>query len=738
MGSHRWQERSLPFGLTRTARHLPWWLQESRPARPRVGVAATTVFGLLLAAAGSSQEVDTVLFRERVNGFTILDQAEDAGERRAIKEILAAASPARKKALAEKFLMGFPDSALLSGILDIAAKSSIDAGDLAGGIHHARQSLRMTPENPLLLVAIADAEATLGRLREAAVDAREALYQLERFDKPASFGEKRWERLRLQLEATGRAVLGRAALADALASERARRLELARSAVDELVRSRSLQRTNPSTAYLLGIAHALLDQPDQAAANLADAVRAGGQLAERAAVHLRRALGLPPETTSAELDRIVVSMEGPALHPPAPNRDTAPRENARYAGSSACRGCHTEIHDSWARTGMGRMFRPWKPEDVLADFGAGAEVLSDDGAVEARIGISDGRHYIELPDGIGGWQRHRIDHVIGSKWQQAYATELANGSIHVLPVQYSAVQGRWLNFWKVIDPPGTERADLGAFHRMSRATNYQVNCASCHTSQLAAAQPLRPVDFRHGEAGVNCEMCHGPSADHAAAASKGVPGGTPVRFGEIGAERYVSICGQCHMQSNLVEIGPSGEVNFTGRSPDFDRSYKGRPLNEFSAKATHRDGRFRETTFIGESFVRTACYRLGGAHCGNCHNPHPPDPERNPASLKHPDAQDRMCLQCHSSYGEAPELHTRHSAGSEGSRCASCHMPKIMHALLFEAATHRIDDIPDAEATRRFGRQHSPNACLLCHADRDDVWLARQLRDWPRGPDRPE
>jgi hypothetical protein len=50
-------------------------------------------------------------------------------------------------------------------------------------------------------------------------------------------------------------------------------------------------------------------------------------------------------------------------------------------------------------------------------------------------------------------------------------------------------------------------------------------------------------------------------------------------------------------------------------------------------------------------------------------------------------------------------------------------MPRIMDAVLFPARTHEIDDIPDAEMTRRFGVKESPNACLACHADRDAMWL---------------
>ena len=87
-----------------------------------------------------------------------------------------------------------------------------------------------------------------------------------------------------------------------------------------------------------------------------------------------------------------------------------------------------------------------------------------------------------------------------------------------------------------------------------------------------------------------------------------------------------------------------------------------------------------------------------------------------------------MCVQCHTALKDRPERHTRHSPGSEASLCVSCHMPRIMDALLFAARSHEIDDIPDVEMAARFGPDGSPNACLSCHRDRDVEWLQRELK----------
>ena len=89
-----------------------------------------------------------------------------------------------------------------------------------------------------------------------------------------------------------------------------------------------------------------------------------------------------------------------------------------------------------------------------------------------------------------------------------------------------------------------------------------------------------------------------------------------------------------------------------------------------------------------------------------------------------------MCLQCHQTLAASVESHTRHPVGSEASRCAACHMPAIMNSMMFMAGTHRIDDIPNAAMTEKFGRSHSPNACLACHAEESNTWLASELANW--------
>jgi predicted CXXCH cytochrome family protein len=246
----------------------------------------------------------------------------------------------------------------------------------------------------------------------------------------------------------------------------------------------------------------------------------------------------------------------------------------------------------------------------------------------------------------------------------------------------------------------------------------------------------KPAGGTFREGGINCEMCHGPSLAHIERIKAGGVAprdthDTPARFSRLPAQQFVAVCSQCHAQSAVHDAGSGGTVNYSDQIP-FYRVYPMHLASNFSRKAFYRDGRYRATTFISEAFARSQCFLEGNATCGSCHDPHPPDAQTNPTSLKFLTNPDRMCVQCHTELSDRAQQHTRHAPASEGSRCVSCHMPRIMDALLFPARSHQIDEVPDAAMTARFGNEESPNACLMCHKDRDVKWLSEQMAGWTR------
>jgi predicted CXXCH cytochrome family protein len=622
---------------------------------------------------------------------------------------------------------------LLAQAYEIAAKASLDMDDFAAVLEYGRKSLRLWPENPLLLVPMANVQAQLHLLDAAARSASDALWFLDRFDRPSSVSQKEWPSLENALRASSCFVLGRVAASRAFASNGDSRQVLLTDAEQTLTKSFALNSGDPEVTFLLGLVQLGLKKPESAGAYFAETYRSSSPLQPQAASQLR-ALYNRSHSAAGSFEEFVSSLRLPAGSSEMPR--SAVGAFPEYAGSEACKQCHASQYASWKRTGMGRMFREYRPENAFGDFSSEKPFVEENDKGSIRPILDHGKHFFEVLGPDNRWIRYPVNYTIGSKWQQAYATRLDTGQIQVFPIQYNALAKRWVNYWRLIDSAGSERAQIDKFSSNVPSATYQFNCAPCHTSQLRfRGGVLKPQNAEFSEAGINCEMCHGPSGAHAtmmrsAGQYKKASDAPPVDFKRISADRYAAICGQCHLQSAVREPASDGTVNFSRSGTNFYRVLLSRPYVDFSRKAFYKDGRFRVTTFIVESFLRSQCFRKGEASCGSCHNPHPSGPSSNPVSLKFRDNPDEMCLQCHSIFKAQRAAHTRHAPSSEGSRCVSCHMPKITEAVLFSARSHKIDDIPDVEMTERFGRQESPNACLLCHENRDEAWLHRQLQAW--------
>lgn len=634
---------------------------------------ATVVLAVGLAGLLLGQAIDTVLFRESAgtSRLTIIDQVSDPRERRAFLKLYGAREPRKRRTLAEEFVAAYPQSWLLAQAYEIGAKASIDLDDFAAALQLGAQALRLFPENPLLLVPLANIQAQLKQSRAAEESARAALEYLDQFDRPAAIASAKWPEVQAELKASGYFALGRVAAAEALRASGAKKQEKLLQAEDALMRARALNGSDAEAAYLLGLTELWLGKPARAAFYLACAQRTPGPLQSKALESLRRVydsqLHPPGESFEAYLNAAAKQDElNAAATAPPPSQKV---DRSDYAGSQACQPCHAAAYDAWHKTGMGRMLRPYAPDNVIGDFRANNQFSDETGAVVARMSIRRDRHYFAVRSATSDWRTYPVDYTIGSKWQQAYATRLNSGDIHVFPVQYSAIKGQWINYWKVIDPPGSPRSVVTHFNELSPATSYQVNCAPCHTSQLrlTKAGSTAGPDYTFREGGINCEMCHGPSQNHVAAMTSGATphaNAEPVHFSRIAAREYVAICGQCHAQSALHQAGPKGEINYSTGGPSFYPAHLSQPYGDLSRRAFYKDGRFRETTFIVEAFRRTACFRKGQAYCGHCHQPHGTDAAGNPTSLKFPGDPDRMCLQCHMKFADNISAHTHHAASA--------------------------------------------------------------------------
>jgi predicted CXXCH cytochrome family protein len=672
----------------------------------------------LLLFPVAAQQIDTANGPRTVS---IFDEIQDSQERSLFKQLWDTEDPQLGRQRAADFVERYPRSVVLRDAYEQAARASAVIGDDNGAIEWGKRALRLLPENPFLLAMVADLAARHGRQQLAQTSGRRALRYVERAQAPASIPPDIWPQIRDSVREQAYSALGRTAAAQGRYADAEKLL------VDAL----RLKPNDYAALYALGVERFAAKDVDAAAPCFAELMNAAfGTLGEAGRQWLHQAYDA--KTRSQSFTAFAASQHF-SLPPAAPPPPASP--SGAYSGSAACRQCHADEFRNWQAIGMSKMFRPYSPGDVMGRF-SGEEILGG----SARTSAEYDQRFIELRDDAGKWTRYRVDALIGSKWQQAYASKLPDGRLVVLPIQYSKLEGGWVNYWRTVD--GTSaRSDITHFQGVPDGALYQHDCAPCHTSQLRYdGAGASPATARFNEGGIGCEMCHGPSAAHVDAmrgASHAGPhavsgAGWPVDFSRISAEQSVAVCDQCHMQSAVHEPDATGAVNYSQTTP-FYRTYRVHLLTDFTRTAFYADGRFRATTFIGEALERSRCFLEGGATCVSCHSPHPGNASSNLKSLKFPPDSDEMCLQCHKSLRDRPERHTRHAPASEASHCVSCHMPRNMEAVLFRARSHQIDEIPDAEMTARFGQADSPNACLTCHQDRDARWLLDRMAAWRSG-----
>ena len=92
-----------------------------------------------------------------------------------------------------------------------------------------------------------------------------------------------------------------------------------------------------------------------------------------------------------------------------------------------------------------------------------------------------------------------------------------------------------------------------------------------------------------------------------------------------------------------------------------------------------------------------------------------------------------MCLECHGPKSPngphaAASRNTRTTRRrSAGSECVACHMPKIAQTIAdVNVRSHTFRFITPAQSET----YKIPNACVMCHKDKSNVWASQQLKGW--------
>jgi Tfp pilus assembly protein PilF len=395
---------------------------------------------------------------------------------------------------------------------------------------------------------------------------------------------------------------------------------------------------------------------------------------------------------------------------------TSPSRAPGYAGTSSCRECHEKFYKLWAPSHHGLAMQPYTPAFATQHLTPPTQdIIIEQHRYRADIGDKAGWVVEQGPEGK---KKFPIAHVMGGKNVYYFLTPLDRGRLQVLPVAYDVRQKEWYNTTASMVRHFVDHREAPVDWRDPLLT-FNTACYSCHVSQLSTNYNLK-TDTYHSvwaEPGINCETCHGPGAEHVRVCQEAPKGTVPEDLKIIRGGKQFTVaqnnatCSSCHAKASpLTPFFAVGARFFdhydlvTLESPDF-----------------YPDGRDLGENYTYTSWRLSPCVQSGLLSCLHCHT------TSGRYRFKDEAKANQACLPCHKERVDHPQAHIHHPLDKPGTptKCISCHMPMTEFARMRRSDHSMLPPTP--AATLRF---KSPNACNLCHTDKEAAWADQQVRQW--------
>ncbi len=397
---------------------------------------------------------------------------------------------------------------------------------------------------------------------------------------------------------------------------------------------------------------------------------------------------------------------------PMPAHNTASPLSQGYAGSVSCRECHERFYQLWSTSRHGLAMQPYTAAFAKARLAP----QQDDvviGGLRYRADLAKG---VVSESGPKGMNQYKIEHALGGKNVYYFLTPFPGGRLQTLPIAYDVQSRQWFDTAAsgVRHFPGTERGQQVSWR--DPGYTFNTGCYNCHMSQLSTNYDLKTDVYKTtwAEPGINCETCHGPSAEHNRVFRETPKGQKPadikiISVKKFSPEQHNAACAGCHAKMSPV----------TATYPPGDRFYDHYDIVTLEDPDFYPDGRDLGENYTYTSWLMSPCGKAGKLNCITCHT------SSGRYRFKAEEKANDACMPCHENKVKDPIAHTHHKAGSPASKCISCHMPVTSFARMNRTDHSMLPPTPSATIAYK-----SPNACNLCHTDKDAAWADKYVREW--------
>ena len=383
-----------------------------------------------------------------------------------------------------------------------------------------------------------------------------------------------------------------------------------------------------------------------------------------------------------------------------------------YTGSVSCRQCHEKFYKLWAPSHHGLAMQPYTDELARKALTPQTEDIVI-GKYRYHAEIEAGKGWV-IQRGPEGKKKYPMEHALGGKNVYYFLTPMERGRFQTLPVAYDVRRKEWFDTAKSGVRHFGDEPDAPVNWKESVYT-FNTACYRCHVSQLTLNYSLK-TDTYHttwAEPGINCETCHGPAEEHirvCRAAPKGtVPKDLKITRGgrQFTVEQNNAACAPCHAKV----------IPLTTTFQPGDRFFDHYDLTTLEDTDFYPDGRDLGENYTYTHWRMSPCVKSGQLSCFHCHT--------SSGRYKQKKEPNTSCMPCHQERVENATEHTHHPVESPGNKCISCHMPMTEFARMRRSDHSMLPPTPAATIAFK-----SPNACNLCHMDKDAVWADKHVRQW--------
>ena len=385
-----------------------------------------------------------------------------------------------------------------------------------------------------------------------------------------------------------------------------------------------------------------------------------------------------------------------------------------YAGSRSCIDCHEKFYKLWSTSFHGLSMRPYTAAFAKAKLTPQVNEIVV-GKYRYRANISGEAGWIN-EKGPKGEKKYPMEQVVGGKYVYYFLTTLERGKLQTLPVGYDVNKKDWFDTAASGIRHFPDEQRTATVFWKDQAYTFNTACFGCHVSQMRTNYDLKTDTYRTvwKEPGINCETCHGPSEEHNRVCQEAGQGVVPADLKIISAKKFTvaqhnDSCGSCHAKAVVLTN------NFTPGERFFDHF----DLVTLEDADFYPDGRDLGENYTHTTWLMSPCVQSGKLSCLHCHT------SSGRYRFKAEDKANNACLPCHKERVQNSAAHTNHPPGTPASKCIACHMPMTDFARMKRSDHSLLPPTPAVTLAYK-----SPNACNVCHIDKDAKWADENVRKW--------